>query len=491
MAITSLAFAGFVLAAVVVYHLLPARAKQVWLLLVSLGFYSLWEWRFGILLLALTFANFWLGRRLAKAVSRVWLWFGIGLNLAVLVIFKYQHFYLDGLSRLLGGDDLGALALLVPVGFSFYLVQVISYFVDIHMKRIQPEKDRLLFVLYLFYFPKLLSGPIERARTYIPRLANPQVVDSDALGRSIGLVMLGLVRKLVVADSLLSMIPADVFTTPLNYDAQHLVTWLLGYSFALYNDFAGYTSIVRGVSGLFGIPLSQNFMRPYFSQDFTEFWKRWHISLSEWLRDYIFFPISRRLMGIYRNREHVINLVVPPMATMLVSGLWHGLSWHMLVWGGLHGLYQVIERFISLRRPAIAADQKPKWRKAFSMGGVFVLVALAWLPFQMDLPTAWAYFKGMLSPSQWADPAFWKAGSDLIRGRGFLLWPSYGLPDPRVFLVILPSLWLDWRQEKKTDELFFLGWHPWAQAVLLALGVLLLLLVSGADGQAPFVYQGF
>lgn len=491
MAITSLAFAGFVLAAVVVYHLLPERAKQVWLLLVSLGFYALWDWRFGLLLLALSVANFWLGRRLAGAESRSWLWLGIGLNLAVLVAFKYQHFYLDGLSRLLGGSELGALALLVPIGFSFYLVQVISYFVDVNLKRIQPEKDWLLFVLYLFYFPKLLSGPIERARTFIPKLTDPELVDSDVLKRSFGLVMIGLVRKLVVADSLLAMMPPDVFSNPLSYDAQHLVTWLLGYSFALYNDFAGYTSIVRGVSGFFGIPLSENFMRPYFSQDFTEFWKRWHISLSEWLRDYIFFPVTRRLLRVFRNREHLLNLVVPPMVTMLVSGLWHGISWHMLVWGGLHGLYQVVERFISLRRPAVPPDQKPAWRKAVSMGVVFVLAVVAWLPFRMDLATASEYLSGIFNPAQWADPVFWKAGADLMGGKGILLWPSYGLPDTRIFLVILPALWLDWRQEKHAKELFFLAWRPWGQAALLAAGSLLLLIVAGADGQVPFVYQGF
>ena len=162
----------------------------------------------------------------------------------------------------------------------------------------------------------------------------------------------------------------------------------------------------------------------------------------------------------------------------------------MLVWGGLHGVYQVIERIISLRRPAVPPDQRPRWRRAVSIGIVFALAVAAWLPFRMDLPTAWDYLRGILTPAQWEAPAFWKARSDLLGGRGILSWPEYGLPDPRVFLVILPSLWLDWRQEVK-DELFFRNWRPWGQAALLALAILLLLLVSGADAQVPFVYQGF
>jgi len=491
MAITSLGFALFVLAAAAVYHWLRGRARQVWLLLASLGFYAAWDWRFGLVLLALTLVNFWLGGRIGRAVGKAWMWLGIGMNLAALLAFKYQDFYIEGLSRLLGGVDLGALAVLIPIGLSFYLVQVIAYFVDVSLKRIQPEEDWLLFVLYLFYFPKLVSGPIERARTFIPRLVQPEPVDAAALTRSFWLIVVGLVRKLVVADALMALIPGEAFTAPLNFAGQHLVTWLLAYAFGLYNDFAGYTSIVRGVSGLFGIPLSPNFIRPYFAHDFTEFWKRWHISLSEWLRDYIFFPTTRRLMGVIRNRQHFVNLVAPPMVTMLVSGLWHGVSWQMLVWGGLHGLYQVVERVVSLRRPAMPPDQRPAWCRAASVGLVFVLATLAWLPFRMEVPTAWAYLQGIFTPAQWADPALRLAGSDLLRGRGFWSWPGYGLPDPRVFLALLPGLWLDWRQEKRQEELFFQAWGAWGQAVLLAAAILLLLLVSGADAQVPFVYQGF
>jgi len=179
------------------------------------------------------------------------------------------------------------------------------------------------------------------------------------------------------------------------------------------------------------------------------------------------------------------------MVTMLVSGLWHGLSWHMLVWGGLHGVYQVVERVLSLRRPSRPASELPRWRQTAAVGVVFVLTVLAWVPFRMELPAAWEYLTGMFTPSSWAAPAFRQAASDLLHGKGFWAWPSYNLPDPRLFLVILPALWLDWRQEKRQEELFFLAWRPWKQAVLLAAILAALLLVSGADQQVPFVYQGF
>jgi D-alanyl-lipoteichoic acid acyltransferase DltB (MBOAT superfamily) len=479
MPITSFAFAGFTLAALLVYHRLTGRAKQVWLLLVSLVFFALWDWRFGLVLLALTLVNYWLSLRIASESSRGTLWLGLGLNLAVLILFRDVFF------------SWSAYGLLVPIGLSFYFVQVVAYFVDLRMGRMQPERDWLHFTLYLFYFPKVLSGPIERARSFIPRMVQPQTVDAGRVIRSFGLVMAGLVRKLFVADALMALIPDRAFVAPDEFAGQHLAAWLLAYAFALYNDFAGYTSIVRGVSGLFGIELSRNFSRPYFARDFTDFWRRWHISLSEWLRDYIFFPVTRWLMGRFRNRQHIFNLVLPPIITMLVSGLWHGFSWHMLVWGGLHGLYQVVERVVTLGRPARPPDQVPVWRRAAAILVVFSLTALAWLSFRMDLQTAWVYLVSMLSRGQWEAMALRPAAADLLRGRGILSWPGYGLPDPRIFLVILPALWLDMQQEKNGDELFYLQWSIWPLAGLLALAMLLLLLVSGADTQVPFVYQGF
>jgi alginate O-acetyltransferase complex protein AlgI len=494
MEITSLNFAAFVALVFIVYHLLPQRFQKTWLVLTSMGFYCTFAWQFAVILLVLTVLNYFIGKRLGGREQRGLLWVGIILNVAALLVFKYADFYLPAVTKMLNSlgvqTGAGGLQILLPIGLSFSVVQAMAYLIDVYRKRTEPEEDFIDFTLFFVYFPKLVSGPIERAREFIPKLKQPRVVDNELLTRSLSLIVLGMARKIVFADTLTALIPEDAFTAPLNYPGQFLLAWLLTYAFALYNDFAGYTNIVRGVSGLLGIEISRNFMRPYFARDFTEFWKRWHISLSEWLRDYIFFPTARSLMKVIPNRQSAINLIVPPMATMVVSGLWHGVSWHTLVWGGLHGLYQVVERVITLRRPVVPPDERPWWRQGLGMSIVFALAVVAWVPFKMELGVAVDYLKGIVTPSRWVDPAFTLAWRDLFTKKRFWLWPEHGLPDPRPFFVLIPALWLDFIQERR-GEFFFLKWKQWGQVVLLALALLAILAASGADNQVPFVYQGF
>jgi len=196
------------------------------------------------------------------------------------------------------------------------------------------------------------------------------------------LIFVGLVRKLIIADTLTASFLSDVFEIPANYGPPELVFWLVIYAFALYNDFAGYTDIVRGISGFFGIELSPNFRAPYFSRNFTEFWNRWHITLSEWLRDYIYYPLSRALSHSNSSYRSLANLIVPPLFTMLVSGIWHGFSLNMILWGGLHGLYLIVERIPVLWRRVVPPQNQPLWRQWLGMDVVFFLVILAWDPFR-------------------------------------------------------------------------------------------------------------
>jgi len=227
-----------------------------------------------------------------------------------------------------------------------------------------------------------------------------------------------------------------------------LIGWLIIYAFALYNDFAGYTSIVRGISGLFGIGLSPNFSTPYFSRSFTEFWKRWHITLSEWLRDYIYFPLSRALIRRNSNRYNLVNLIVPPMGTMLVSGLWHGANPQMLLWGGMHGLYLTLEQILSLRRSRIPPGNQPIWRQVLAMLIVFFFVILAWVPFGWGVPTAFEFWGALLD---------WSSSSIRIR-RLFIAAP-----------FVLISLVIDYLQYHSQDEFVFLKWPRLAQAACIAM----------------------
>jgi alginate O-acetyltransferase complex protein AlgI len=423
-----------------------------------------------------TSANFALGRRVRRdgLGRRGWLWIAIAFNIVALAGFRLANFYVTDLQELLTDSGLAflgnGLEFLVPIGLSYYILENISYQVDAYRGQVEVERSWLEFALYQAYFPKLLSGPIERARTFLPKLREQRIVDNDKLARGFSLIVIGLTRKLLFADNLRGAMPGDLFDKPGDFSPPELLAWLVVFAFTLYNDFAGYTNIVRGVSLFFGIELSPNFDRPYFARNLTEFWNRWHISLSHWLRDYIYFPLSRTLLRRNPSRRNAANLILPPLVTMVASGLWHGFSGHMLLWGGLHGVYQIVERLPSLWRPMTAPQQRPWWRQGLNMGVVFALVILAWVPFQAEVPAAFNFWQALLD---WSNIA--------LRFRRL----------PLMLIYLLPMVAFDWLQYRAEDELVVLRWPSLVQAGLLAIAVFLLLIVSQASSGEPFVYQGF
>jgi len=478
MTTTSAAFAGFTVLVLAVYYLLPRRGQNAWLLLASYVFLVTWAWQFAAVLLAVTAVNYWLGRQVGaqKGRRRGLLWLGILFNVAAILHFKNQNFYLPELLALAGrlvpgGAPSPALLFLLPLGLSYYTLQAISYLLDVSRGLLPASSSPVDFALYMAYFPKLVAGPIERARTFLPKLAQPRVVDNAQLARSLTLIVLGLVHKIVLADTLTAMIPADAFAQARRYSAPEMAVYLVAYGFALYNDFAGYTSLARGVSGLFGIELSPNFLQPYFSRTFTEFWTRWHISLSEWLRDYIYFPLGRALARRFPDRQHVANLVLPPLVTLLVSAAWHATWLHrtVLVWGLLHGGYLIGERLLALGRPLPPPDRWPRrWQW---VGGltVFSLTTLAWVPFRegSGLGETLIVWSRLVDPRGWA------------------------MPDWRLLILIALSLGLDWLQWRRRDETVFLSWPLLARSALLALAVAAIVAGLSTGGSPPFVYQGF
>jgi alginate O-acetyltransferase complex protein AlgI len=493
MNVTSVIFFAGCVPAGLVYWRLPGRFRTLWLFVLSLGFLLTWSWGLTGILLVVATVNFFLGRWLERAVvrRRVMLWIGVGFNLLVLVGLKYSSFFAPTLVSLLGRMGIatrtGGLQFLVAVGLSFIALQMISYLVDVYHRILAPADRWLDFALFVIYFPKLISGPIERVRRLLPEFKQPKPLEAQAAEKSFWLIVVGLVRKIVLADTLTMLIPADIFSHPQSHSGQDALLYLAVYAFAIYNDFAGYTAIVRGVSGFFGIELSSNFELPYFARNFTEFWTRWHISLSSWLRDYIYYPLSRGLLRKIKDHEHAINLVLPPLATMLASGLWHGLGWNFLVWGGLYGVYLIVERVSLLRGPRRVPDDWPRWRQILSTLGIFALVTLAWVPFHMQLPVAWQYFLRIFSPSAWIGLPLATRGAALSAQLG----AKSGFPDLRVFLVLLPALGLDWAQLRHKDETFLSRWPVWGRASFLAVLAILFVLLSFAETGAPFVYQGF
>lgn len=475
MTLTSPTFAGFVALALALYYPLPRRWQNALLLVLSAVFYASWSgWALAVLA-AIILINFALGLRLRRddQPRRALLWAGISANLLALAVLKYERFFVPDLRVALDRWGMtagpGALDVLLPVGMSFYILGAISYLLDVARGQMDAERDPLDFALYLAYFPKLLAGPIERARSFLPRLAAPRVVDNDALARAAARLVIGAVRKGVFADTLFNALPPGLWDHPQRFDAPQLAGYLLIYAFALYNDFAGYTSLARGVSGLFGIELSANFNTPYLAHSFADFWSRWHRSLTAWLRDYVYFPTSRALLRRSLRRDYLPNLVVPPLLTMLISGLWHGTGWGFLLWGLLHGIYLAGEQIVLLVRPSGLPRSQPRWRQAASTVVVFGLVLLAWVPFR--------------APSLAAALDYWRGLLDLTGGTN--------RPSAILLIALIPASALDWVQYRANDELVMLRWPRAVQAALLALSILAVALVAQANTGTPFVYQGF
>jgi len=403
MPITSLGFFVFLILVLALYYILPRRAQNVFLLAASVVFYATWSLKFPLILLCLTLINFGMAHRLRsgnRSLKSV-LWLGIGVNLLALLFFKYSNFFLPEVLGILHYPEWEALRItlkiLLPIGLSYRVLENISYLVDVYRGQLPASKNVIDFTLYSMYFPKLLSGPIERARSFLPKLLKQRIVTNETLTRGITLIILGAVRKLVIADSLANLIPEKLFITPMKFSALELITGLVAYATMIYHNFAGYTDIVRGISGLFGIELSRNFFAPLFSRNFSEVWTRWHITLCQWLRDYIYLPLSRIFLRRNPSRFNVLNLIIPPLAAMVASGFWHGISWHMLVWGVLMGVFLIIGRIPMLWRPVVAPDKQPGWRQTLNMCVVMSTMILGLALFLMDLPTAGQFYRGLLN----------------------------------------------------------------------------------------------
>lgn len=468
MTILSAKFLVFVLVALAIYYILPRRLQNPFLLIASYYYYSTWLRWYPLLLLAQTAIVFGLGHWLYRSVKskRVILWLGILFNVGILLWFLVGGTYLKGVLEINASNARTILPLLVlPVGASYYALNGISYLIDINLKLSKPTSNFVDFALYLAWFPKLISGPLERARKFLPQLAEKRTVDDEALASNLTLILVGLFRASLLGGLLTLFLPAIPLQDPASHGALVLLWALVTYMFYLYNQFAGYTDIARGVSGLFGIQLSRNFNAPFFSKDVSDFWTRWHISLSQWLRDYIYMPVSRAFLRKNPSRANIPNLIVPPLVTMLISGLWHGADWNHLVWGALMGLLIMFENIRMLSRPAQAEASIPLWRRILSRSWLILLMAASTVPFVLDLKQTYVFF------------------ARIVKGWGGVMF------DLRPAAAVILSLLVDWFQQRGKDELVFRKWPFWAQAILLALIPLAVIVITKLQSAPPvFVY---
>lgn len=453
-------------AALSVYHLLPARAQRCWLLLLSYAFYAALAPRFLPVLAAMTLATWVIARRLADLPSaadaatrrrrRGWLMLGVAIDVGALGALRWVY-----------GSGAPFQAPFAVLGLSFYSLQALSYLFDTYSGALRVPHTFADFALYLSYFPKVAAGPIERPGDFLRQLAGARVVDDRRLARAATLIAVGLTRKLVIADPLAAQLPAGAFTAPADFGSLVLAATTVGWAFVLYNDFAGYTGIARGLSCLFGIELARNFAQPFAAGSFTELWNRWHITFSHWLRDYVYLPLSRHLLRRNLQRGNAANLLLPPIATMLVCGLWHGASAHMLLWGGLHGVYLVLERALRLLRPSPPGSAAPPWPHAAGIALVFGLSCWTFIALRLPIEQAIEF---------WRQLAFGPLGA---------------LPDGRALLFVVPSLWLDRMEARHGDDALLDAWPRAARAAALAAAALLWFAATGMTAPAPFVYQGF
>ncbi|MCU0664632.1 MAG: MBOAT family protein [Myxococcota bacterium] len=378
------------------------RRHHAWqnrmLLAASYAFYATWDWRFAFLLLLTTSIDYTIARLLGREdrpARRKWLLgSSIAANLGILGFFKYFGFFTDSLAALLChlGLQVSPLALhiVLPVGISFYTFQTLSYTVDVYRGKLEPRSHFLDFALYLSFFPQLVAGPIERASTLLPQIERPRIVTRAAIDAGVYLILWGYFKKLVIADNL-SAIVEPGFSAPDSVKGFAVVLLLFGFSVQIYCDFSGYTDIARGVAKLLGFELMLNFKLPYFALNPQDFWNRWHISLSSWLRDYLYIPLGGNRHGQIATYRNLI-------ATMVLGGLWHGAAWHFVAWGLFHGMLLAVHRgYRSLRGPS---PDPGAFGATWRMAAMFTCTMLGWTLFRVHtLGDAITLMRGLIEPS--------------------------------------------------------------------------------------------
>ena len=402
-------FLGIVLP---LYYLLPQKWKKVLLLFASYFFYGYWDWRFTSLLLISTVVDYFVGIKLSAELReerrKLFLLISMITNLGILGFFKYYDFFISSfapLAAIFGGNlDYLHLNIILPVGISFYTFQTMSYSIDVYRRKMEPTKSVIDFALFVSFFPQLVAGPIERASNLLPQISKLSNPRKEQIEKGISLIIFGLFKKVLIGDTT-GRIVDRIFFQPTNYMSVELIAALILFSIQIYADFSGYSSIARGTAKLLGVELMKNFEQPYLSRNITEFWRRWHISLSSWLKDYLYISLGGNRKG---NQRTYVNL----MTTMLLGGLWHGASWNFVIWGGLHGIYLAIHKYILGNKKVDSTNYqfnniKGLFKYISQVFITFVLVLFTWLFFRATtFETASSFINGIVN---------WKGSEFAIR----------------------------------------------------------------------------
>ncbi|GGH45938.1 acyltransferase [Mangrovimonas yunxiaonensis] len=404
MIFNSLDFALFLPLVFVLYWFVFNKSLQrqnILVVIASYVFYGWWDWRFLSLIIFSTLVDFFIGKQLGKTLSsskrKLLLWGSIVVNIGFLGFFKYYNFFVDNFidAFALFGQQISpnSLNIILPVGISFYTFQTLSYTIDVYRRRLEPTKDIVAFAAFVSFFPQLVAGPIERATHLLPQFKHKRVFNYTKAVSGIQLIVWGLFKKVVIADNC-AQFANDIFENYNQYSTATLVLGAVYFAFQIYGDFSGYSDIAIGTSRLLGFDLMKNFATPYFSRDIAEFWRRWHISLSTWFRDYLYIPLGGSRGGTFMVIRNVFVI-------FLVSGFWHGANWTFIVWGFLNALYFL--PLILLKRNRVHTNTiaentwSPSFREIIQMGTTFALTLVAWIFFRANSVTeAFQYIKRLL-----------------------------------------------------------------------------------------------
>ncbi len=449
------------------------------LLVSSYFFYACWDYRFLFLLIFSTLLDYYTGIKISEAqnkhLKKFWLWLSIGINLGFLGVFKYYNFFADSFAdalSLLGMKaSFGTLQIILPVGISFYTFHGLSYVIDLYYNKIKPERDFVNYSVFVSFFPLLVAGPIERATHLLPQILKKREFDYSKAIDGLRQILWGLFKKVVIADNCATF-ANSIFNDYAQFSGSTLVLGALFFTFQIYCDFSGYSDIALGTARLFGIDLLRNFAFPYFSRDIAEFWRRWHISLSSWFRDYLYIPLGGSKGGTWMKVRNTFII-------FLVSGFWHGANWTFIVWGFLNALYIMPSIIFNTNRNNLEIVAKgkylPTFKEVISIGITFMLTVFAWIFFRANnVEHAFKYISIIFSKSLFTIPNFWEIHDTI----------------PIIFLTIL-FLIIEWlgREEQYAIAKFGSGWFKpvrWA----FYYGVILVIFYFAGSKQ-QFIYFQF
>jgi D-alanyl-lipoteichoic acid acyltransferase DltB (MBOAT superfamily) len=468
----------FLALVVCVYWRIGWRHQNALLLAASYFFYAWWDWRFLSLILCSTLVDFLCARAIAASSNagrrRLLLILSLTLNLGFLGVFKYLNFFVSSLHDALATLGVNAprqvLSVILPPGISFYTFQAIAYIVDVYNRRMPPARNLLDYALFIAFFPHLIAGPIQRPNHLLPQTQSPRRFDGEVFFSGLQLICYGLLRKCVVADGC-SLLADAAFNGTLGPPS--IAVLLLGtYAFAwqIYGDFSGYSDIARGSAKLFGFHFMVNFRQPYLSGSLQDFWRRWHISLSTWLRDYLYIPLGGGHGGEARTLRNLLS-------TMLLGGLWHGANWTFVIWGALHGLVLSVERLARDTFGVFGDSNQPdcrsprlRLRKVLAMIVTFHIVCLGWVFFRA--PTV-------------------NAATLMLGGALHWSWrPEYFTALVYLFFFTAPLLLIDLRLEVSQEEYPF-ETSRWQKRGLAAVAIAAFTLLFAANKANAFIYFQF